>query len=503
MLGIDLKVDDFSFGNLFVVNEVQRPIYSVENTVESNGNLVNGSQLLASKISESKINMLVTLISDALNDHNSIKQIEEVLKKYLPYRSLAKISFSDDPDWYYLGKLDGDASINVIDENLGTLNLTFLVPDGIKHAVNPKGPFTATRGTDGRYSVTVVNEGNVNAPITMTATMNAENGYIGMYTDYGVTEIGNKEEDDTENYVSATTILNTSNFSEFTRYTGVNPENAQKGNTGTAGIVNEYGTNFFHLSNAGTNNGYWHGASYVYNFPADGTGHVGAKNVYCYFNAVFWASLMGQTGQFQVLFADANNHLVMGYDIYKNDTKGNDGVWMALAGDGKGGVKNLRANTFQTSHLDKENPFNYPRGHCDIYKNGEKLKFFWAGSYPEFTVPELKDVKITKCYINFYQYADRSGNQLMRYFDLRSMMIRNDSAEAIRNIKNRYQPKTKVKMTGANSKVYVNGLPKLSEKVDGSNLFTIPPGETTIYFQYSDWCTTPPTYQIEFTEANL
>ena len=91
----------------------------------------------------------------------------------------------------------------------------------------------------------------------------------------------------------------------------------------------------------------------------------------------------------------------------------------------------------------------------------------------------------------------------MRYFDLRSMMIRNDSAEAIRNIKNRYQPKTKVKMTGANSKVYVNGLPKLSEKVDGSNLFTIPPGETTIYFQCSDWCTIPPTYQIEFSEANL
>ena len=126
-----------------------------------------------------------------------------------------------------------------------------------------------------------------------------------------------------------------------------------------------------------------------------------------------------------------------------------------------------------------------------------------GGSYPEFTVPELKDVEITKCYVNFYQYADRSGNQLMRYFDLRSMMIRNDSAEAIRNIKNRYQPKTKVKMTGANSKVYVNGLPKLSEKVDGSNLFTIPPGETTIYFQYSDWCTTAPTYQIEFSEANL
>ena len=457
----------------------------------------NGSVFLKTSYSAKTITMPFRIKNDIQTKYDN-------LQKYLNVSGVKRLYFGNLKNKYFLAV--PSSKIGLVTEKNGFIargTITWIVPDGISHAVNPKGPYTATQGADGRYSVTVVNEGNVNAPITMTATMNAENGYIGMYTDYGITAIGNKEEDDTENYVSATTILNTSNFSEFTRYTGVNPENALKGNTGTASIVNEYGTNFFHLSSAGTNNDYWHGASYVYNFPADGTGHVGAKNVYCYFNAVFWASLMGQTGQFQVLFTDANNHLVMGYDIYKNDTKGNSGVWMALAGDGKGGVKNLRANTFQTSHLDKENPFNYPRGHCDIYKNGEKLKFFWAGSYPEFTVPELKDVEITKCYINFYQYADRSGNQLMRYFDLRSMMIRNDSAEAIRNIKNRYQPKTKVKMTGANSKVYVNGLPKLSEKVDGSNLFTIPPGETTIYFQCSDWCTTAPTYQIEFSEANL
>ena len=479
-------VDGFDTSDMFIIRKVNRGFTGMYS------NKTDLMRLTQRKITERTINVEVTLISTyGLNE----------LKTMLNKSSTVRFVFSDDKDWYWDGILD-TSKIN--SSYLGAdISLEILVPDGIKHAINPKGPYTATQGADGRYSVTLVNEGNVNAPITMTATMNAENGYIGMYTDYGVTQIGNKEEDDTEEYTQATTILNTTNFSEFTRYTGTNPENAQKGNTGTASIVNEYGTNFFRLSNAGTNNGKWHGASYVYNFPADGTGHVGAKNVYCYFNAVFWASLMGQTGYLQVSFTDANNRFVMGYDIYKNDTKGNTALWVALAGDGSGGIKVLKTNTFHTSHLDKDNPFNYPRGHSDIYKNGAKLRYYWDGSYPEFTVPELKDVEITKCYVNFYQYGDRSGNQLMRYFDLRSMMIRNDSAEAIRNIKNRYQPKTKVKMTGANSKVYVNGLPKLSEKVDGSNLFTIPPGETTIYFQYSDWCTTAPTYQIEFSEANL
>ncbi len=459
--------------------------------------VANGVEILSSRHEEKMIEFKI------FSNNRTVKEIDEVISKAIN-QGLEKLVFSDFPNEYYLAKLDGDAAVYRELENksvVGTLN--FIVPDGLSHYDELKGPYTATQDADGRYSVTLVNEGNTNAPITLTATMNAENGYIGMYTDYGVTEIGNKEEDDTENYVNATEILNTNDFSEFTRYTGVNPENSAKGNDGNAAIKTEGSTNYFHLSDAGTNNNYWHGASYVYDFPADGTGHAGAKNVYCYFNAVFWAGMMGQTGQFQVLFTDVNNHLVMGYDIYKSDTKGNSGVWAALAGDGNGGKKILKINTFTTSHLDKDNPFNKTRGHADIYKNGENLRYYWFGSYPPFTVPELKDVEITKCYINFYQLTNRSGNQLMSYFDLRRMMIRNDSAESIRDIKNRYQPETTVKMTGADSKVYVNGLPKLTEKVGGSNLFTIPPGETTIYFQCSDWCTTPPTYKIEFTEANL
>ncbi|GAB2022413.1 phage tail family protein [Pseudolactococcus yaeyamensis] len=474
-----------------------RDSLSYDITSENNGSSGRGETYLGKRLESRYLTINFKLTASSAS--NLIAKYNS-LKSYLSGDLVVK--FADSMIWYYNGTLSGIAN-----PPEGALvfvsSFDIYCADPVAHAVNPKGAYTATKGSDGRYSVTIVNEGNVEAPITVTATMNAENGYIGMYTDYGITEIGNKEEDDTEDYVSATTILNTSNFSEFTRYTGTNPENALKGNTGTAAVVNESGKNYFHLSNAGTNNNYWHGASYVYNFPSDETGHVGAKNVYCYFNAVFWAGLMGQTGQLQVLFADANNRLVMGYDIYKNDKKGNTGVWVALAGDGKGGVKTLANHTFTTSHLDNQNPFNQPRGHCDIYKNGANLRYYWFGSYPTFVVPELKDVEITKCYINLYQLEARSGNQLMRYFDFRKMTIRNDSAEYIRDYRNRFPDKSIVKMTGADSKIYVNGLPKLSEKIDGSNLFTIPPGQTTIFFQCSDWCDTPPTYQVEFTEANL
>ena len=505
MLGIDLKVDDFSFSNLFVVNEVQRPIYSVENTVESNGNLVNGSQLLASKISESKINMLVTLISDVLNDHNSIKQIEEVLKKYLPYRALAKISFSDDPDWYYLGKLDGDASINVIDENLGTLNLTFLVPDGIKHAVNPKGPFTATRGADGRYSVTVVNEGNVNAPITMTATMNAENGYIGMYTDYGITEIGNKEEADGQDYQQTETFLDTTTFNEdnWSNWSGTYTPDHRFDLSGTLAVSGVAGQKGLQKATTGANTGLFNGGCKVYTLPADSEGEVGAKNLYALWDTFFWAEKMGQTAVQDIIFW-SSNEIIARWLVLKTDKNGNSAVCRASYNDGAKiqSIPNYNFG-FKSSHLNTQNPFSASRGSMDFLKEGAKLQFYYWGRYYAVNVPALADKKVTKVSIALANYNKRTGNNYVTHNAIQKLQIRKLKVDKWRNVPNRYSDSDIVKMTGADSKVYVNDMPKLSEKVDGSNLFTIPPGETTIYFQCSDWCTTAPTYQIEFSEANL
>ncbi|NCC11371.1 MAG: hypothetical protein EOM31_12950, partial [Bacteroidia bacterium] len=317
----------------------------------------------------------------------------------------------------------------------------------------------------------------------------------------GVTEIGNKEEDDTENYVSATTLFSTADIpSTFTHYTGTNIENSIVSNSGIATNRTIGGKTYLHLSDVGTNNGYWHGASYVYDFQPDGVGNIGSVNAYTYFNEVFWAGAMGQVGQTQVHFATADNEFICGFHLSKSDTKGNTGNYYMRYRDSATTIKTFKSGSFRTSHLDSENPFNLPRGHCDMRKRGADITFFWFGGYPKVTVPYLADKKVAKMYINLYTLDNKP---LMSYFDFRNVRLINDNATYNRDIKNRFPSGSTVKMTGADSKVYVNGLPKLSEKVDGSNLFTIPPGETTIYFQCSDWCTTPPTYQIEFTEANL
>jgi predicted phage tail component-like protein len=479
-------VNDFDTEDIFIIRKVNRGLTG------SYSNKTEMMKLLHRTRSERTIEVEVTLIS---------KEGLDRLRVILDSSETVQFIFEDEKEWYWNGTL----STNKLNSSYigADITLEILVPDGVKHAVNPKGPFTATLDDEGRYFVEVNNEGTVDAPITLTATMNAENGYIGVYTDYAITEIGNKEEKDDEEYVDATTILNTTDFSEFTRYTGLNPENSSKANNGTASVIQRFGRNCFHLATAGNSGAVFNGASYLFDFPADETGHIGGKNVYCYFDAVFWAQLMGQTGQMQILFTDVNNKLVMGYDIYKYDEKGNSGYYSMYYGDGKGGVKTYRNDKFTTSHLNSDNPLNFPRGHMDIEKRGSKITYYWFGSYPSVTVPELADVEITKCYINMYQYKNNSGDKQISFFDFRNVRIRNDDALHLRDIKNRFQNKSSVKMTGADSKVYVDGMPKLSEKVRGSNLFTVPSGKTKIYFECSSWCATPPTYQIEFTEVSV
>ena len=455
----------------------------------------NGSVFLKTSYSAKTITMPFRIKNDIQNKYDN-------LQKYLNVSGVKRLYFGNLKNKYFLAV--PSSKIGLVTEKNGFIargTITWIVPDGISHAVNPKGPYTATQGADGRYSVTVTNEGNVDVPITMTATNNAENGYIGMYTDYGITEIGNKEDGDTEDYVQATTLINTDDpLSKFTRYTGINPENSSVSNSGTASTRIVNGRKHMYLSDAGTNNGKWHGASYVYDFPPDGIGNIGGVNAYAYFNAPFWAGKIGQVGQIQVHFATADNEFICGFHLSKGDTKGNTGSYFMRYRDSATTIKTFKTQQFKTSHLNNENPFNLPRGDCDMRKRGAEITFYWFGGYPKVTAPYLANKKVAKVYLNLYTLANYPK---MSYFDFRNIVISNDCATYNRDIKNRYQVGTTVKMTGSDSKIYINNMPKLSEKVDGSNLFTIPPGETTIYFQCSEWCTTPPTYQIEFTEANL
>ena len=455
----------------------------------------NGSDFLKTSYGSKSITMPFRI-------KNEINSKFDKLQRILNVSSAQRLSFGSLKNRYFVAI--PNSKIDLIVEKNGFIargTITWLIPDGVSHSTDTK-LVTATM-IDGILTANVNNNGSDDIWPTYRIKNSTENGWNGIVHAGGLLEIGNREELDTVNKKESEVLVDTKDFSEFVRYTGTNIENAQKTNGGTAKVVNENGTNFFRLDNAGANNNYWHGASYVYNFPADGTGHVGSPIVYSYMNSVIWADLNGQTGNIQVLFADKNNNLVMGYDIYKTDASGNSAVWTALAGDGKGGKKILKVVNFQTNHLDKDNPFNMPRGNADIYKSGANIRFFWGGSYPPFVVPELKDIEVTKCYINFYQWADRSGSKMMRYMDMRNIMIRNDVSKYIYDIKNRYRAGSEIVVDTESGSVYVDGMPSNGDVVNPPVFAPLKPGENTIEFHQSAWAKSNPKITVEYKERWL
>lgn len=433
---------------------------------------------------------------------NDVKNKYDKLLKFLNVSEPKKLTFGNVVNRCYYAVPDGKIEFETLGENAGRGKITWIVPSGVSESIDTK--IVQVQLVNGILTANIDYAGSADVSPVFRIKHNDENGYIGAAPSSGTAlELGNRETADTEKRSEAKVILNTTDFSEFKPFTGTNPENPAKGNTGSSSVSKEGDANYLKLSNTGTNNDYWHGTSYVYNFPADGTGHVGSKNVYSYFNAVFWAGAMGQTAQMQVLFLDAKNQLVMGYDIYKNDTVGNQGVLAMLVGDGKGGVVTKKTETFTTSHLDSQNPFNKPRGHADVYKNGATVRFYWFGGYPQFIVPELKDVEITKCMVNQYVFGPRTGAQQMSYFDFRNMMIRNDNSKFIYDIKNRYAKGSEILVYNGSGEIYVNSLPANNELVDGSEFLKLKPGQNKLEFYASSWTKSKPTITVEYKERWL
>lgn len=496
-MSMSVKYDDVELNTMIDVEVGFNPLEGADWHRDLVGvSNANGSNLVSSKFGHKVITMPYRMKGNVRSNYDK-------LQKVLNSKESKKLIFGSIPNRYYMAVSSGTSDFKEVSTGfLGHGTITWIIPSGVSESIETKT--VPVQLVNGILTANIDYAGSADAFPVFRVKHNDENGYIGAVSSSGTAlELGNRGELDTTKLSEAVTIVDTTTFSEFKQYTGVNPENLRKGNTGTSGIVKEGDTNYWRLNNAGADNGYWHGSSYVFDFPADGTGHVGSKNVYSYFNAVFWAGAMGQTADMQVLFLDSKNQVVMGYDIYKVDTVGNQGVLAMLAGDGKGGVNVLRNEVFTTSHLESQNFFNKPRGDSDIRKNGGNITFYYRGEYPNFYVPELKDIEITKCMINQYQYGDRSGIKLMSYFDFRRLFIVNNDAKYIFDIKNRYEKKSNIVIDNGSAEIFKNGLPKNNELIDGSKFISLKPGQNKIEFYASSWVKSKPTITVEYRERWL
>lgn len=418
---------------------------------------------------------------DAFNKMNKLLSGEQV-----------KVIFNDESDKYFIGtktsntQVDGGSN-NVIGE------IEIYCSDPRKYSTTEK-EFTATDGV-----LNIVNEGTVPVSVDYDIQTTSETGYIGLVSEEGIMQYGKIEELDGETYQRSELLATIDDFINCKDDTsGTDVMHPQYGANGTCATYDWFNQTFIGFGTVGTKKGNANGGLRTLEIPADSNGIKGAKNFYSYFHLVFWAGLMGQTGEMCINFLTADNKLICGCSWYKTDAIGNTGHYEIWANG-----KMLRQWGYTTSHLQYQNPWYWNWGHCDIYKEGANIRFFYYGGYYNYYIPEIENMECTKIQIAFKQWGDRSGNKLMSRMGFDVINFTKHNVSKWSDIPNRYPSSTKITIDGKSSRIYVNGMARPEDEVLGTQYFKAPVGTSEVKVTCSEWTKSQPTVKAKIREAWL
>lgn len=353
---------------------------------------------------------------------------------------------------------------------------------------------------EGKLVAHVNNDGSGSVYPVYRIKHKAENGYIGIVHTGGAFEMGNIEEADGSTYQQSESLASLKDFIALSDDHGTNfmhPSHVMDGSLMAETISGSICLRLNAIGGEAT--GKWCGGMRTLVLPPDSEGFYGAKNFYCYLNHWFETGLMGQTAEQSIAFLTADNKVICGYSLFKADMTGNTACLEMWANG-----KVLRSIAFTPSYSDNQNPFNHGRGHSDILKEGDKVTFFWFGSYPSFSVPEIKEMACHKIQIAFTQYAGRGlGDRYVTRNYLRSSDYRKLNVDKWKDEPNRYPNTSEVVVNCEEDSITVNGLPRNEEMVTGSTFYPLPPGETDIEFYTSSWCHEQPEVTVEYRKRWL
>ena len=496
IVGTNLPTEAMSYNGVFLENEIDgyrtlsvtcRELMESEVTDQEIDGM-DGSYYRYKTLPTRTITVKYQLIArgsrefrDAFNKMNKLLSGEQV-----------KVIFNDERDKYFIGtktsntQVDGGSN-NVIGE------IEIYCSDPCKYSTTEK-EFTATDGV-----LNIVNEGTVPVSVDYDITTTSETGYIGLVSENGIMQYGKIEELDGETYQRSEVLATIDDFINCKDDTsGTDVMHPQYGANGTCATYDWFNQKFIGFGTVGTKKGNANGGLRTLEIPADSNGIKGAKNFYSYFHLVFWAGLMGQTGEMCINFLTANNKLICGCSWYKTDAIGNTGHYEIWANG-----KMLRQWGYTTSHLQSQNPWYWNWGHCDIYKEGANIRFFYYGGYYNYYIPEIENMECTKIQIAFKQWGDRSGNKLMSRMGFDVINFTKNNVSKWSDIPNRYPSGTKITIDGKSSHVYVNGMARPEDEVLGTQYFKAPVGKSEIKVTCSEWTKSQPTVKARIREAWL
>lgn len=417
-----------------------------------------------------------------------------------------ELTFSDEPDKYYLAMVIDDISMQEASGRRSNGSIKFIIPDGVAHSSAYKRFDSDKNATSeaGKMVFDLINNGTEAAFPIVKVKHNAENGYIGLVNTSGALEVGDPKEIDAEIVKRSEVLLDfrgdkiVDGFARAVKIGSVtnSPENLN----GTSELVTANGKKRVKLreQSSGTyNESYSTGLSWE--IPADSTGEKGSLDDYIFCKLVYQLDSVTQCGFIKVTVSDTNGQFLYGVETYKR-YKGLYCGFNVFATDNKGEYNFLKCFDFDSSSDRNKNPFALSRGQFELKRNDEKVQVYYNGSYYNFIVPEIEGKKSAKVHVTIGAFH---GKAIIPHLYLDELLYRKDFVQASRDIPNRYPMGSNIILNSENDSVTVDGIERAADVVQGSKFLSIPPGKSQLEVYCSSWVKIRPTVTIEFEERWL
>ena len=417
-----------------------------------------------------------------------------------------ELTFSDEPDKYYLAMVIDDISMQEASGRRSNGSIKFIVPDGVAHSSAYKRFDSDKNATSksGKMVFDLINNGSEAAFPIVKVKHNAENGYIGLVNTSGALEVGDPKEIDTEIVKRSEVLLDFRGdkiIDGFTRAGKIGSvTNSPENLNGTSDLVTVAGKKRVKLREqlSGTyNESYSTGLSWE--IPADSTGEKGSLDDYIFCKLVYQLDSVAQCGFIKVTVSDTNGQFLYGVETYKR-YKGLYCGFNVFATDNKGEYNFLKCFDFDSSSDRNKNPFALSRGQFELKRNDEKVQVYYNGSYYNFIVPEIEGKKSAKVHVTIGAFR---GKAIIPHLYLDELLYRKDFVQASRDIPNRYPMGANIILDSENDSVTVDGIERAADVVQGSKFLSIPPGKSQLEVYCSSWVKIKPTVIIEFEERWL
>lgn len=473
-----LKCNGIAIDEIINISKIAvQPVADI--TIQSEENVEDGKEFL-SQTRGSKVIQVEAVIKE------QVFATIDRLNKIFTDEDLV-LELADQPDREYRARLSKISTPSSFVRNADIV-FEFEVLSGSAQAKHGKR-FPFARNEQGIMETTIVNNGSKSVHVNYEVELAKESGYLGIANQYGAAQFGKPEEVD--GVVAEKSVILSSNkagnFANWTDGTVFYESTSKKSVTNmSADTVDGGRLGVLPSSFSNSANGAQFGA--IKELTLSET----AQNWYIWARACFETGLVNQTGGWCLSVVDDQNRFIAGMAIEKTNTTANIATVHFLIGDGAGGSRPVKSINF-TPHAGLSNPYGSEarkknRNMFDMKKEGEKVTFFWYGSYFPFYEPKIKNVVAKKVQFFAGQYKNRTaGNQLMSVHYLNDFSFTKIKVPYWRDIPNRYPAGTVLRVVGQEGRIYVNGQPALDDEILGSQYIKVPPGETKVQLLVSSF----------------